>query len=68
MIFAIAYLAFGLISVAIDLKGILGLSSWGILSDILSTNWPEVLSILGLFVLLLFSFMVYGEPEDVDKA
>jgi len=68
LLIAIAYLAFGLISVVVDLKGLLGMSEWGLLSGIFSANWPEVLYILGLFVLLIFSFIVFGENEDVEKA
>ena len=67
-IIAVAYLAFGLISIAIDLKGMLGRSGWPGISDLFSANWPEVLYIMGLFIMLIFAFIVYGEPEDLEKS
>jgi len=65
---AVAYLAFGLLAVALNLKGRLGLAGWGGLSDLFSPNWPEVLYVLGLFILLVFVFMVFGEAEDREAA
>jgi hypothetical protein len=67
LIIAVVYLAFGLISIIIDLKGMFGLSAIEFMTNTFSANWPEVLYIMGLFVMLIFSFVIFGESEDLDK-
>jgi len=65
---ALAYLTFGLFAVALNLKGRLGMASWGGVSNLFTPNWPEVFYILGLFILLIFAFVVFNEPEDLEAS